>query len=126
MVEKLENYYQHKLLSVAHNRLDHYIQVRFRGINTGKISKEHIKDIEGVKDQFYTKSRCDPDAEYQVDMALRTCTCIGASDGFPCSHQLAVAIHYRKVSLNCLSTLHPHCRQQLAYIALGHKANTNA
>ena len=58
-------------------------------------------------------------------MALGTCTCIGTSDGSPCSHQLAVAIHYHKASLNCLSTLHPHCRKQLAYIALGHKANTS-
>ena len=29
VVEKLENYYQRNLLSVAHNCLDRYIQVRF-------------------------------------------------------------------------------------------------
>ena len=125
VTEKLENYYQCKLLSVAHNRLDHYIQARFRGVNAGKISKEHIKAIEGEKEQFSVKSRRDPDAEYRVDMALGTCTCICASDGSPCSHQLAVAIHYRIASLNCLSTLHPSCRQKLAYIALGNKANSD-
>ena len=84
---------------MAHNRLDHYIQARFCGVNTGKISKEHIKVIEGEKDQFSVKSRRDPDAVYRVDMALGTCTCVCARDGSPCSHQLAMAIYYRISSL---------------------------
>ena len=67
VTEKLENYYQCKLLSELHNRLDHYIQERFCGVNAGKISKEYIKAIEGENEQFLVKSRCDPDAEYCVD-----------------------------------------------------------
>ena len=55
VTEKLENYYQCKLLSVSHNHLDHYIQERFRGVNAGKISKEHIKPIEGEIKQFFGK-----------------------------------------------------------------------
>jgi len=50
-----------------HNRLDHYIQEKFCGVNAGKISKEHIKAIEGENEQFLVKSRCDPDAENCVD-----------------------------------------------------------
>ena len=43
VVEKLECYYQRKLLSVAHNHIDRCIQVKYRGLNAGKIQKEHIK-----------------------------------------------------------------------------------
>jgi len=52
--------------------------------------------------QFSVKSRCDPDAVCRVDMAMGTCTCVCARDGSPCSHQLAVTIHYHVSSLNCL------------------------
>jgi len=45
VTEKLENYYQCKLLSVAHNRLDHYIQARFRGINAGKYPKSTSRPL---------------------------------------------------------------------------------
>jgi len=93
-------------------------------LNVGKISKEHIK-CTFVEDQFFVKSRRDPDAEYHVDMTLGTCTCEGGSDRSPCSHQLAVALYYRKASLNCIPTLHPTSRKQLAYIALGKEATSD-
>ena len=41
--EALELYHQRKLLSVAHNRVDHYISVKYRGLNASKIPKEHIQ-----------------------------------------------------------------------------------
>ena len=43
VVDKLEHYYQRRILSIAHCRFDRYIQVRFRGLNCGKIQKENIK-----------------------------------------------------------------------------------
>ena len=39
VIDKFECYYQRKLLSVAHNRMDRYIQVKFRGLKPGKISR---------------------------------------------------------------------------------------
>ena len=89
-----------------------------------KIPKAHIKPTSD-KDQFLVKSRRDPDSEYRVDIALGTCTCVGGSDGSPCSHQLAVVLHYHRVSINCIPTLHPSSRRQLAYIALGKAATSD-
>ena len=123
VVEKLECYYQQKLPSVAHNRIDRYIRVKYRGLNAGKIQKEHIKPGLENGSLFLVKSRRDPDSEYQVDMVLGTCTCVAGKDGSPCSHQSAVALHFRVASLNIIPTLHPTCRRQLAFIAVGEEAN---
>ena len=41
----------------------------------------------------------------------------------PCSHQSAVALHFRVASFNIIPTLHPTCRRQLAFIAVGEEAN---
>ena len=125
VIEKMECYYQRQLLSVAHNRIDRYIQLKFRGIGAGKIRKGHIVQLSSDSDMFLVKSRRDPDSEYQVDKGLGTCTCIRGADGSPCSHQLAVALHFQKASLNCIPTLHPSSRRLLAYIALGKEANSD-
>ena len=125
VVDKLENYYQRRILSVAHSRFDRYVQVKFRGLHAGKIMAEHIERLPEYPDQFLVKSRRDPDSVYQIDMNIGTCTCIKGRDGSPCSHQLAVAMKCHKVSLNCIPTLHPSCRRQLAYIAVGSEANTD-
>ena len=122
VVEKMECYYQRRLLSVAHNRIDRYIQVKYRGLNAGKIQKEHIKSCSENSSSFFVKSRRDPDSEYHVDMTLGICTCPAGMDGSPCSHQSAVALHFRVASLNTIPTLQPECRRQLAYIAVGEKA----
>ncbi len=73
--------------------------------------------------QFLVKSRRDPDSEYRVYMKIGMCTCVNGSDGSPCSHQLAVALTFRKTSLNCIPTLHPSSRRQLAFIAVGNEAS---
>ena len=67
VVQKLESYYQRKLLSVAHNRIDRYIQAKYRGLNAGKIKKEHIIPCFVGNDVFLVKSRHDLETEYQVD-----------------------------------------------------------
>ena len=53
--EALELYHQRKLLSVAHNRVDHYISVKYRGLNASKIPKEHIEQLPNDADQFLVK-----------------------------------------------------------------------
>ena len=57
-----------------------------------------------------------------VDMQLGTCSCIAGQDGSPCSHLAAVVRHYHIPSVNCIPTLVPEVRQQLAAIAMGSKA----
>ena len=58
-------------------------------------------------------------------MKIGTCTCVIGQDGSPCSHQLAVVVNFRRNSLNCIPTLHPIARKQLAYIAMGKEANND-
>ena len=71
------------------------------------------------------KRRRDPHSEYQVEMALGTCTCVAGKDGSPCSHQSAVhvALHFHVASLNIIPTLHPTSIRQLAFIAVDEEAN---
>ena len=55
-------------------------------------------------------------------MNIGTCSCVARKDGSPCSHQLAVAINFHRVSLNCIPTFHSTMRRQLACIAIGSEA----
>ena len=57
-------------------------------------------------------------------MKIGTCTCICGSDGSPCSHQLAISIHFHKVGLNCIPTLHPS-RRLLAQIAIENEVKSD-
>jgi len=121
VTEALELYHQRKLLSVTHNRVDHYISVKYRGLNASKIPKEYIEQLPNDEDQFLVKSQRDPDTTYLVDMALGNCACPHGMDGSPCSHQAAVILHFHCKSLNFISTMHAASRKQLAYIALGNR-----
>ena len=55
-------------------------------------------------------------------MKLGACSCPAGQDGSPCSHQAAIVNHYHVPSINCIPTLSPQTRQQLAVIAVGPKA----
>ena len=125
VVDKLESYYQHRILCIAHNRIDRYIQVKFRGLHVGRIFKEDIRPVLEDKDRFLVKSRRDSLTEYRVDMNIGTCSCVAGKDGSPCSHQLAVAINFHRVSLNCIPTFHSSMRRQLACIAIGSEAKSD-
>ena len=48
VTDALEMLYQRKLLSIAHCRFDHYVSLRFRGINASKIKQENIYRIPGI------------------------------------------------------------------------------
>ena len=50
--QTFENYYCRKLLSISNNRLDTYVALRYQGLNSKKISKDGIMEIE--KDAVYT------------------------------------------------------------------------
>jgi len=92
------------------------------GLSWRRVFKVRLYIYGWEDDQFMVHSRQESDTEYLVDMSLATCSCPAGRDGSPCSHQHAVVLHFQKASLNYIPTMHPAARQQLAYIALGEKA----
>jgi len=121
VTDALELYYQRKLLSIAHCRFDHYVSMKFRGINASKIKLENIYTTDN-DDQFKVVSSRETGDVYMVDMSVGFCTCVLGSAGSPCSHQAAVAINFRRASINFIPSMHPESRKLMAYIALGDKA----
>ena len=124
VTDALELYYQRKLLSIAHCRFDHYVSMKFKGINASKIKLENIYTTDN-NDQFKVVSSRDTGDVYTVDMSVGFCTCVLGSDGSPCSHQAAVAINFHKSSINFIPSMHPESRKLMAYIALGEKAEAD-
>ena len=120
--EVLEIYHQRKLLSIANNRIDHYVSVKFQGKNATKISKEHITEVPDDPDQFLVQSTRDPDQQYLVDTAIGVCSCEEGKDGSPCSHQHAVYLTFGRGFINSIPTLQPILRRELAKIAIGERA----
>ena len=56
-----ELYYERRLLAVAHNRMDRYIALRFKGLGASKVNMSHItksdfEDVYIVKSQSYIQS----------------------------------------------------------------------
>ena len=87
ITECLELYYSRKILSVAHNRLDHHISLKFQGIKCSKISQEDIQVLDEHNSTYLVKSKSELGVTYLVDMKLGVCSCTAAQDGSPCSHQ---------------------------------------
>ena len=106
VTDALEMFYQRKLLSIAHCRFDHYVSLRFRGINIYKIKQENMYTTDN-SEQFKVVSSRDTGEVYTLDMSVGFCTCVLGSDGSPCSHQAAVAIHFQKSSLKFIPAMHP-------------------
>ena len=90
-----ELYYEHRLLAVAHNRMDRYISLRYKGLGVAKINQESIRPSTTVGHVYLVKSAVYADREYEVDTQKWTCTCTvsrtGYPSGEPCKHQHAVA-----------------------------------
>ena len=63
-----EMYYQARLLAVAHNRLDRYIALRFKGLGTEKIKDDDVKPSPDGKGLYIVKSQLHPEVEYVVDV----------------------------------------------------------
>ena len=122
VTECLELYYIRKLLSVAHNRIDHYISLKCHRLRCVSIAHEHIRSLDENNLTFLVDSLSERGVKYLVDMHLGTCSCTAGQDGSPCSHQAAVVRHHHIPSVNCIPTLVPEVRQQLAAIVMGSKA----
>ena len=120
ITETMKRYYQSRLLSVAHSRVDLFIVLHYQGLHARAYSKEHIQQLK--ISQFSVPSRTEKDATYNVDMQIDICTCPQSQDGSPCSYQAAVAIHFGCPSVNCISTLDPTGKRTLTYIAHGEDA----
>ena len=120
ITETMERYYQSKLLSVAHSRVDRFISLRYQGLNAKAYDKEQIQQL--ARHQFSVISRTEKNVTHLVDMQIGICTCPQGQDGSPCSHQAAVIIHFGSPSVNCIPTLDPIGKRMLAYIAYGEDA----
>ena len=121
VTDALETYMTRKLLSIAHNRFDHFISTRFKGLLAEKINKSSITVLNPLKKLYKVHSSKDPTI-YAVDMDIGTCSCEKGRNGSPCSHQAAIVFHYQIKSINFVPTLYPSLRQGIAFLALGGKA----
>ena len=122
VTECLELYYSRKILSVAHNRFDHHISLKFQGIKCSGISESQIEKLDEGNGTYLVNSQTERGVQYLVDMKLGVCSCNGGQDGSPCSHQAAIVKHFHIPSINCIPTLSPETRQHLAMIAIGCQA----
>ncbi len=121
VVETLELYYKRKLVSVANNRLESYIALRFQGLNAKKISKEDItkSDHQGW---YKVRSQTVRGKYYDINTHIGVCTCPQGLDGSPCSHQAAVVVTYGDESCNYIATISASARRNIAKLALGEGA----
>ena len=117
ITEVMEMYYQKKLLSLANNRREAYIALRFQGIKAQKVPKE---DIECGKDGWYkVRSQTTREEYYSVNPQIGFCSCERGKDGSPCIHQAAIVIQHGEDGLNYIGLMSSTGRQNLAKIALG-------
>ena len=120
-----ELYYEHRLLAVAHNRMDRYISLRYKGLGIAKINQGSICQCTSTKSGhvYLVKSTSYVDKEYEVDTQKWTCTCTvsrtGYPSGEPCKHQHAVANKLKLTAPNLLPYFNADGRYLHALIALG-------
>ena len=122
VTECLEMYYLRKLLSVAHNRVDRYISIKYQGMKCSGIAVDQISILDKDEQTCLVESQTERGVKYFVDMSIGICSCMGGQDGSPCSHQAAIVKHHGVPSVNCIPTLLSSTRQQIAVIAIRCKA----
>ena len=120
VTETMERYYQSKLLSVAHTRVDRFVSVQYQGLNAKQYSKDSITKLSDST--FSVASKTERGVRYWVDMCIGWCTCPQGKDGSPCSHQGAIVLYFGSPSVNCIPVMDPEGKQKLAYIAHGNEA----
>ena len=113
------------MLSVAHNRIDRYVSLKYQGINCARIGFDKIQVHDEAEQTYLVESQTERGVKYLVDMSVGVCSCTAGQDGSPCSHQAAVVRHYGVPSINCIPTLSPQIRQEIATITLGSNAIQN-
>lgn len=122
VTDAMEVYYKRRLLSVAHNRFDHYIASKYKGLKATMIPANKIIKLDDSEVLFAVTSKSDPDVQYNVDMDLCTCSCPQGMDGSPCVHQAAIVKYHHSVSLNFVPSVNPSVRRNFAILALGNDA----
>ena len=60
-------YYERRLLAVAHNRMDRYISLRYKGLGASKINHDNIRQSIKAGHVYLVKSTFYTDKEYEVD-----------------------------------------------------------
>ena len=99
-----ELYYELCLLAVAHNRMDRYISLRYKGLGAAKVNQDSIHESTKAGHVYLIKSTVYMDKEYEVDTQKWTCTCtVGRTEypsGEPCKHQHTVAKKFNLTAPN--------------------------
>lgn len=90
VTESLELFYIRKILSVAHNRFDRHISLKFQGLKCADISLAQVQEVDKAELTYLVNSRTERGVRYLVDMKLGACSCIAGQDGSVCSHQAAI------------------------------------
>ena len=118
-----ELYYERRLLAVAHNRMDRYISLRYKGLGAAKVNQDSIQTSTTDSHVYVIKSTLYENKEYEVDTQKWTCTCTvgrtGYPSGEPCKHQHAVANKFKLIAPNLLPYFNGEGRYLHGLIALG-------
>ena len=77
-------YYSRKLLSVAHNRVEHYVSLKYQGLKCSGIGSQQIAVLDKDEQTYLVDSQTERNMKYLVDMSAGICSCMGGQDG---SHQ---------------------------------------
>ena len=117
VTEILETYYQKKLISLANNRVETYIALRYQGMNSCKLAKSDIQS--GDNGWYNVRDHTTPGEFYSVNTEIGLYTCVRGRDGSPCLHQAAIVVHFGEYGLNFVASMSSVARQKLAQIALG-------
>ncbi|CAG8625700.1 3333_t:CDS:2 [Scutellospora calospora] len=119
IINTMDLYYVRRLLSVAHNKLDSFIALRFK-ITGWQIGIKEDIEVENLDSMIFRhRSSKDQNMWYRIDMRLGTCEC--DLTGRPCKHQASVAKHFHICGLNQIPTMSASKRYYYAYLALGEK-----
>ena len=117
----IELYYQRRLLSLASNRLDHFLSLKYTlaGVKLGSTSFDDVTVTEEDPDVYMVRSHTDPHNHWIVDLQLGECSCPVGYNGTLCKHQLVAATKFMKSTINKIPTDSSKGRQLLAGVALG-------
>ncbi len=118
ITECLEMYYSRKLLSVAHNRVDRYISIKYQGMKCSGIAVDQISILDKDDQTYLVENQTERGVKYFVDMSIGICSCMGGQDGSPCSHQAAIVKHHGVPSVNCIPTLSVHYTGLVGYLVV--------
>ena len=119
-----EMYYERRLLAVAHNRMDRYISLRYKGLGAQKVNQDSIRKSTENDHVYLVRSTYHTGMEYEVNTEKWTCTCTvgrtGYPSGEPCKHQHSVANKYNLTAPTLLPYFNGEGRYLHAVIALGY------